>query len=172
MEVNKAKENLDTAEKDLKNMTVLNKVSLFTSLHRNVVEKNHKNQALKASLTDRFAKWQEFRRHIALRCKMVFAHHLSNRGYYGKVLFDHNSGTLQLKVRLSEGTLDVHTQYSHRYKPMTKPEPKEETRIPVRSVGERSRFPPFVCCFRCGSRLAVLLDVWVMNSTLGLTGCI
>ena len=56
-------------------------------------------QALKSSLVSRLARWQEFRRHIALRCKLVFCYHLSNRGYYGKVLFDHGVGTLQLKVR-------------------------------------------------------------------------
>jgi len=83
IEVNRTKANLDTAEKDLKNMFSLNK-------------------ALKASLYVRLAKWQEFRRHIALRCKLVFQYHLSNRGYYGKVLFDHNNGTLQLKVQTDE----------------------------------------------------------------------
>lgn len=83
LEVNKAKANLDTAEKDLRNMSTLNK-------------------ALKSSLIIRLARWQEFRRHIALRCKLVFQFHLSNRGYYGKVLFDHNAETLQLKVQTDE----------------------------------------------------------------------
>ena len=46
----------------------------------------------------RLTKWHQFRRHIALRCKVYFQYHLSNRGYYGKVLFDHVAGTLQLKV--------------------------------------------------------------------------
>ncbi|KAF7981432.1 hypothetical protein HWV62_33431 [Athelia sp. TMB] len=55
-----------------------------------------------SSLMIRLARWQEFRRHIALRCKLVFQYHLSNRGYYGKVLFDHNAGTLQLKVQTDE----------------------------------------------------------------------
>ena len=48
----------------------------------------------------RLSKWHQFRRHIALRCKVYFQYHLSNRGYYGKVLFDHVAGTLQLKVWL------------------------------------------------------------------------
>ena len=48
----------------------------------------------------RLTKWHQFRRHIALRCKVYFQYHLSNRGYYGKVLFDHVAGTLQLKVSL------------------------------------------------------------------------
>ncbi|KAJ7132967.1 P-loop containing nucleoside triphosphate hydrolase protein [Mycena filopes] len=83
IEVNKAKEKLDKAETDLKQMTSLNK-------------------ALKASLIVRLSRWQEFRRHIALRCKLVFGYHLSQRGYYGKVLFDHEKGTLQLKVQTDD----------------------------------------------------------------------
>ncbi|KAG6815759.1 hypothetical protein H0H87_011596 [Tephrocybe sp. NHM501043] len=79
IEVNRAKAKLDTAERDLKQMTTLNK-------------------ALKASLTVRLQRWQDFRRHIALRCKLVFGYHLSHRGYYGKVLFNHDQGTLALKV--------------------------------------------------------------------------
>lgn len=58
-------------------------------------------QALKASLITRLARWQEFRRHIALRCKFVFQYHLSQRGYYGKILFDHSRGTLDLRVRFT-----------------------------------------------------------------------
>ncbi|KAK7048559.1 p-loop containing nucleoside triphosphate hydrolase protein [Favolaschia claudopus] len=83
IEVNKAKDKLDKAETELKQMTSLNK-------------------ALKASLIVRLSRWQEFRRHIALRCKLVFGYHLSQRGYYGKVLFDHEKGTLQLKVQTDD----------------------------------------------------------------------
>ncbi|KZP04196.1 hypothetical protein FIBSPDRAFT_807094 [Athelia psychrophila] len=83
VEVNKAKANLDSAEKELKNMWSLNK-------------------ALGSSLSLRRARWQEFCRHISLRCKLVFQCHLSNRGYYGKVLFNHEAGTLQLKVQTDE----------------------------------------------------------------------
>ena len=59
-------------------------------------------QALRASLIKRLARWQEFRRHIALRCKYEFQYHLSHRGYFGKVLFDHKNGTLQLKVKTDD----------------------------------------------------------------------
>ncbi|KAJ7095700.1 P-loop containing nucleoside triphosphate hydrolase protein [Mycena belliarum] len=83
IEVNKAKEKLEKAENDLKQMTSLNK-------------------ALKASLIVRLSRWQEFRRHIALRCKLVFGYHLSQRGYYGKVMFDHEKQTLQLKVQTDD----------------------------------------------------------------------
>ncbi|KAF9804066.1 hypothetical protein IEO21_09462 [Rhodonia placenta] len=79
IEVNKKKAALETAKKDLKNMLAL-------------------NRALKKSVKVRLTKWHDFRRHIALRCKVYFSYHLSNRGYYGKVIFNHVSGTLQLKA--------------------------------------------------------------------------
>ncbi|THH19093.1 hypothetical protein EW146_g2017 [Bondarzewia mesenterica] len=78
IEVNRAQAAYETAQKDLKSM------------------------ALKRSLRIRFNKWYDFRRHIAFRCKVVFQYHLSNRGYFGKVLFNHQDGTLQLKVQTDE----------------------------------------------------------------------
>ncbi|CAL1712529.1 unnamed protein product [Somion occarium] len=83
VEVNKKKAALETAENELKNMALLNK-------------------ALRRSIKVRLLKWHEFRRHIALRCKIYFAYHLSQRGYYGKVLFDHVSQSLQLKVQTDD----------------------------------------------------------------------
>ncbi|KAG1822914.1 P-loop containing nucleoside triphosphate hydrolase protein [Suillus subaureus] len=83
IEVNNAKVVLDSAEKDLKSLAAL-------------------NNALKRSLVIRLTRWQEFRRHIALRCKVVFQYHLSNRGYFGKILFDHANQTLQLKVQTDD----------------------------------------------------------------------
>lgn len=72
-------------------------------------------QALKASLTVRLQKWQDFRRHIALRCKLVFAYHLSHRGYYGKVLFNHDKGTLILKV-VTDDQATTHASQAKREK--------------------------------------------------------
>ncbi|KAF9241146.1 P-loop containing nucleoside triphosphate hydrolase protein [Melanogaster broomeanus] len=86
IEVNKAKADLDNAERDLLSLAAL-------------------NNALKKSLLIRLDRWHEFRRHIALRCKLVFQYHLSERGYYGKVLFDHVNQTLQLKVQTDDQTL-------------------------------------------------------------------
>ncbi|KAL4080728.1 P-loop containing nucleoside triphosphate hydrolase protein [Scleroderma citrinum] len=83
VKVNKAKADLDTADRDLRQLAAV-------------------NNALKRSLVMRLDKWHEFRRHIALRCKLVFQYHLSNRGYFGKVLFDHVNQTLQLKVQTEE----------------------------------------------------------------------
>ncbi|TFY75234.1 hypothetical protein EWM64_g8778 [Hericium alpestre] len=83
IEVNKAQAALESAQKDLKSMIALNK-------------------ALKQSLRTRLEKWYDFRRHIAFRCKVVFQYHLSNRGYFGKVVFNHADGTLQLKVQTDD----------------------------------------------------------------------
>ncbi|KAF9013179.1 hypothetical protein BDQ17DRAFT_1342932 [Cyathus striatus] len=82
-EVNKSKDRLVKQETELREMAKLNK-------------------ALKASLIIRLSRWQEFRRHIALRCKLVFQYHLSHRGYFGKVLFNHDQGTLVLKVQTDD----------------------------------------------------------------------
>ncbi|CDO70857.1 hypothetical protein BN946_scf184801.g50 [Trametes cinnabarina] len=59
---------------------------------------NSLNRALRKSVKIRLARWHEFRRHIALRCKVYFQYHLSNRGYFGKVLFDHVQGKLDLRA--------------------------------------------------------------------------
>ncbi|KAG7443126.1 P-loop containing nucleoside triphosphate hydrolase protein [Guyanagaster necrorhizus] len=83
VEVNKTRANLEVAENQLKQMVSLNK-------------------RLKTSLVARLNRWQEFRLHIAVRCKLVFQYNLSHRGYFGKVLFDHDKGTLQLKVQTDD----------------------------------------------------------------------
>lgn len=57
-------------------------------------------QRLRVSVQLRLVKWHEFRRHIALRTKLIFQFHLAQRGFYGKVLFDHHAESLKLKVRL------------------------------------------------------------------------
>lgn len=78
-EVNKTGEQLESADKALKDMAQLNK-------------------ALKPSPINRLGKWQEFWRHIALRCKLAFAFNLSQRGCYGKVLSKHGAPILMLRV--------------------------------------------------------------------------
>ncbi|KAI0682435.1 P-loop containing nucleoside triphosphate hydrolase protein [Cytidiella melzeri] len=82
-EVNKKQAALESAKKDFKLMSQLNK-------------------SLRKSIRVRLTRWHEFRRHIALRCKIYFGYHLSNRGYYGKVLFDHIAGSLMLKVQTDD----------------------------------------------------------------------
>lgn len=104
IEVNKAKADLDNAERDIRSLSALNHVKpLSTSYSDNAYSLIV--QALRNSLLIRLDRWHEFRRHIALRCKLVFQYHLSERGYYGKVLFDHVNQTLQLKVQTDDQTL-------------------------------------------------------------------
>ncbi|TDL27481.1 hypothetical protein BD410DRAFT_422895 [Rickenella mellea] len=79
----RATTNYETAQKDLKEMVQLNNM-------------------LKRSLQQRLGRWYDFRRHIALRTKLQFTYHLSVRGYFGKVLFDHTNETLQLKVQTDD----------------------------------------------------------------------
>lgn len=57
---------------------------------------------LKRSLQSRTSRWQEFRLHIALRTRLIFQYNLANRGYYGKVLFNHEQEQLQLKVQTDD----------------------------------------------------------------------
>ncbi|KAH6885099.1 hypothetical protein BKA70DRAFT_1338202 [Coprinopsis sp. MPI-PUGE-AT-0042] len=70
----------------------------YTKVNKDYKQASDLNKALKASLQVRLYRWQEFRRHIALRTKLIFQYHLSQRGYFGKVMFDHQAQTLQLKV--------------------------------------------------------------------------
>ncbi|KAH9925422.1 P-loop containing nucleoside triphosphate hydrolase protein [Epithele typhae] len=93
-EMTRKKNAFDVAMKELKGLMQLNK-------------------ALKKSVKVRLARWHEFRRHIALRCKVYFGYHLSNRGYFGKVLFDHVAGTLDIRVNTDDQAL---TQQSTREK--------------------------------------------------------
>ncbi|KAI0755297.1 P-loop containing nucleoside triphosphate hydrolase protein [Daedaleopsis nitida] len=93
-ELTRKKANLDTAKGEIKAL-------------------NNLNRALKESVKARLARWHEFRRHIALRCKVYFGYHLSNRGYFGKVLFDHVAGKLDLKVQTDDQNL---TQQNNREK--------------------------------------------------------
>ncbi|KAF7795375.1 hypothetical protein EIP86_006532 [Pleurotus ostreatoroseus] len=81
--LNAKKNAMETAKTELKMMVSLNK-------------------SLRKSIKTRLTRWHEFRRHIALRCKIYFSYHLSQRGYFGKVLFDHVNGTLQLKVQTDD----------------------------------------------------------------------
>lgn len=81
-QVNKAKDAMDKVEGEWKSANRLNK-------------------ALRTSLLIRLHRWQEFRSHISLRCKLIFSSHLAQRGYFGKVLFNHEAQTLTLRVRVS-----------------------------------------------------------------------
>jgi chromosome segregation ATPase len=71
-------------------------------------------QKLRESLIKRYSRWECFRQHIALRTKIVFQYHLSQRGYFGKLLFDHNSDNPQLALKVQ--TDDQASQAGHKEK--------------------------------------------------------
>ncbi|KAG0150161.1 hypothetical protein CROQUDRAFT_104465 [Cronartium quercuum f. sp. fusiforme G11] len=53
---------------------------------------------LRHALQLRKNKWHQFRAHITVRAKMKFINHLSNRGYTGKLNFDHLHQRLEVQV--------------------------------------------------------------------------
>ncbi|KAH8825160.1 P-loop containing nucleoside triphosphate hydrolase protein [Flagelloscypha sp. PMI_526] len=75
---------------------------LYSTVREEINAMRLLNHALQQSITNRMVTWHDFRLHIALRCKKLFSYHLSQRGYYGKVMFKHGKGTLDLKVKTDE----------------------------------------------------------------------
>ncbi|GAA6008829.1 hypothetical protein JCM11491_003798 [Sporobolomyces phaffii] len=55
--------------------------------------------SLEEAYSNRTSKWTDFRSHICTRAKMQFGFHLSNRGYHGKLKFDHEHSELHLTVQ-------------------------------------------------------------------------
>ena len=53
-------------------------------------------------MNDRLDRWHEFRKHIALRTKLMFQYLLSTRAYYGKVLFEHDKQKLEIRVQTDD----------------------------------------------------------------------
>ena len=60
------------------------------------------NRAVSSGLEQRFSKWRRFQRNIAIRTKHQFQYHLFNRGFYGKIVFDHKTARLSLRVQTEE----------------------------------------------------------------------
>lgn len=65
-------------------------------------------QALQAAYNARIIRWTDFRDSIATRAKMQFLYHLSNRGFTGRLQFDHDKGKLSLRVQTDD--LEAGTQ--------------------------------------------------------------
>ncbi|KAJ9476428.1 Structural maintenance of chromosomes protein 6 [Pseudozyma hubeiensis] len=59
---------------------------------------NEAERRLRSSLAVRYAKWNFFRRSIALRAKSNFARNLATRGYEGTLKFNHKSEKLSLAI--------------------------------------------------------------------------
>ncbi|KAJ1029975.1 hypothetical protein NDA16_000888 [Ustilago loliicola] len=63
-----------------------------------VANMNEAERRLRSSLAVRYAKWNFFRRSIALRAKSNFARNLATRGYEGTLKFNHKAEKLSLAV--------------------------------------------------------------------------
>jgi structural maintenance of chromosomes protein 6 len=59
-------------------------------------------QALKRSLMDRLSRWRRFQRYISARSRANFVYLLSERGFRGKLLIDHENRKLALQVEPDE----------------------------------------------------------------------
>lgn len=63
-----------------------------------VANMNEAERRLRSSLAVRYAKWNFFRKSIALRAKTNFARNLATRGYEGTLKFNHKAEKLSLAV--------------------------------------------------------------------------
>ncbi|KAH8117573.1 P-loop containing nucleoside triphosphate hydrolase protein [Phellopilus nigrolimitatus] len=77
-------------------------VQKYRNTERDLKDMSNLNKVLKSSVVYRLNRWHDFRRHIALRTKLQFQYHLANRAYFGKVLFDHEKQKLELKVQTDD----------------------------------------------------------------------
>lgn len=56
-------------------------------------------QALSAAYDARVSRWTDFREHIAARARQMFSHHLTSRGFTGKLKFQHEKCTLDILIQ-------------------------------------------------------------------------
>lgn len=68
-----------------------------------VANMNEAERRLRNSLAIRYAKWNFFRRSIAIRAKANFARNLATRGYEGTLKFNHKAEKLSLAVDTQQG---------------------------------------------------------------------
>ncbi|CEQ43019.1 SPOSA6832_04907 [Sporobolomyces salmonicolor] len=59
-------------------------------------------QALDDAYQARTSRWNDFRSHISVRARLQFIHHLSNRGFHGKLKFDHEHQQLHISVQTDD----------------------------------------------------------------------
>ncbi|GAA5986925.1 hypothetical protein JCM10908_000953 [Rhodotorula pacifica] len=56
-------------------------------------------EALGAAYDARLMRWTDFRTHIAARARTMFQHHLTQRGFTGKLKFNHEKCTLEILIQ-------------------------------------------------------------------------
>lgn len=66
--------------------------SILRSFHR-------LDKALAAAYDSRVMRWTDFRTHISNRARAMFQHHLTQRGFTGKLKFNHSNCTLDILIQ-------------------------------------------------------------------------
>ncbi|CED84316.1 DNA repair protein RAD18 (SMC family protein) [Phaffia rhodozyma] len=80
----------------------LNALMAYNSAKQEIQEMKDLEVALLNALQVRGARWNAFRRYIALRAKVTFQEHLARRGFLGKILFNHHDLKLSLRVQTDD----------------------------------------------------------------------
>ncbi|KDE07849.1 hypothetical protein MVLG_01943 [Microbotryum lychnidis-dioicae p1A1 Lamole] len=80
-----------------------NRKNVLVEAKATVASLNVLVKALTSAYQTRVARWTDFRDQISARAKLQFMHHLSARGFTGKLQFDHNHMRLNLRVQTEGG---------------------------------------------------------------------
>ncbi|GAA5952187.1 hypothetical protein JCM8115_003527 [Rhodotorula mucilaginosa] len=80
------------AVKSMNELAGLVKESILRSFHR-------LDKALAAAYDSRVMRWTDFRTHISNRARAMFQHHLTQRGFTGKLKFNHSNCTLDILIQ-------------------------------------------------------------------------
>lgn len=75
----------------------------YNDAKRNVEQTQALIKAMRSALNARVTMWRNFRHHIALAAKSSFSAHLANRGYTGKLTFQHEDSRLVVNVQTDSG---------------------------------------------------------------------
>lgn len=78
-------------------------LTIATTFRRALTFPSLSAQALGVAYNARIVRWADFRDQISSRAKLQFLFHLANRGYTGKLTFDHDKNNLYVRVQTDEG---------------------------------------------------------------------
>ncbi|SCV71036.1 BQ2448_3798 [Microbotryum intermedium] len=87
-----------------------NRKNVLVEAKATVASLNVLVKALTSAYQTRVARWTDFRDQISARAKLQFMHHLSARGFTGKLQFDHNHMRLNLRVQTEGGEKRNHSK--------------------------------------------------------------
>ncbi|GAA5952783.1 hypothetical protein JCM21900_005801 [Sporobolomyces salmonicolor] len=85
---------------------ILEELEVRKKVAREAVKQTNEIASLIRALDDayqaRTSRWNDFRSHISVRARLQFIHHLSNRGFHGKLKFDHEHQQLHISVQTDD----------------------------------------------------------------------